>query len=233
MNPKLPYYMAYPMPLAYDDEKIERRDFEYMKSLYPAMAKKVLPYVEDECDRMEYDCSMMYDEYPDKLQLRMMCSRIYDNVRKHEKMFYGEGYEDIFPEEMMEEQAIRLPGRTPQDDRPSRSDSRPDEDRPFRPDRRLDEDRPFRPDRRSDEDRPFRPDRRLDEDRPFMPDRRSDEDRPFRSDRRSDEDRPSRQDRPSFGNGGQNWLRDMVEIMLYQELYKRRCDNRRCRRKFY
>ena len=160
MNPKLPYYMAYPMPLAYDDEKIERRDFEYMKSLYPAMAKKVLPYVEDECDRMEYDCSMMYDEYPDKLQLRMMCSRIYDNVRKHEKMFYGEGYEDIFPEEMMEDQAIRLPGRTPQDDRPSRSDSRPDEDRPFMPDRRYDEDRSFRPDRRSDEDRPFRSDSR-------------------------------------------------------------------------
>ena len=229
MNPKLPYYMAYPMPLAYDDEKIERRDFEYMKSLYPAMAKKVLPYVEDECDRMEYDCSMMYDEYPDKLQLRMMCSRIYDNVRKHEKMFYGEGYEDIFPEEMMEEQAIRRPD----EDRLFRPDRRSDEDRPFRPDRRLDEDGPFRPDRRLDEDRPFRPDRRLDEDRPFRPDRRSDEDRPFRSDRRSDEDRPSRQDRPSFGNGGQNWLRDMVEVMLYQELYKRRCDNRRCRRKFY
>ena len=61
MNPKLPYYMAYPMPLAFDDEKIERRDFEYMKSLYPSMAKKILPYVEDECDRLEYDCSMMYE----------------------------------------------------------------------------------------------------------------------------------------------------------------------------
>ena len=88
MNPKLPYYMAYPMPLAYDDEKVERMDFEYMKSLYPSAAKKVLPYVEDECDRLEYQCSMMYDEYPDKLQLRMMSGRIYDNVMKHEKMLY-------------------------------------------------------------------------------------------------------------------------------------------------
>lgn len=197
MNPKLPYYMAYPMPLAYDDEKIERRDFEYMKSLYPAMAKKILPYVEDECDRMEYDCSMMYDEYPDKLQLRMMCGRIYDNVRKHEKMFYGEGYEDVFPEEVMEEQAIHLPGRPKE------------EDRPFRPGRPPQEERPSRPGRPPQDDRPSRPGRP------------------------PHDDRPSRPGRPPQGNGGQNWLRDMVEVMLYQELYKRRCDNRRCRRKFY
>ena len=31
MNQKLPYYMAYPMPLAYDDERVERMDLEYMK----------------------------------------------------------------------------------------------------------------------------------------------------------------------------------------------------------
>ena len=70
MDTKLPYYMAYPMPLLYDDERLDRRDFEYMKSLYPATAKRVLPYIEDECDRMEYDCSMIYDEYPDQLQLK-------------------------------------------------------------------------------------------------------------------------------------------------------------------
>ena len=32
MDYRLPYYMAYPMPLQYDDERIERYDFEYMKS---------------------------------------------------------------------------------------------------------------------------------------------------------------------------------------------------------
>lgn len=80
MEYRLPYYMTYPMPLAYDDEKIDRRDFEYMKSMYPDLAKKILPYVEAECDRMEYEGSMIYDEYPDQLQLRMMCSRIYNQV---------------------------------------------------------------------------------------------------------------------------------------------------------
>lgn len=81
MSNKLPYYMAYPMPLLYDDERMDRRDFEYMKSLYPAAAKRILPYVEDECDRLEYECSMIYDEYPDQLQLAVVGRRIYDKVR--------------------------------------------------------------------------------------------------------------------------------------------------------
>ena len=78
MQKKLPYYMVYPMPFVYDDGRREERDIEYMKSLYPDMAKRLLPYVEEECDRMEYQNSMMYDEYPDKLQLRMMCRRVHD-----------------------------------------------------------------------------------------------------------------------------------------------------------
>ena len=46
---------------------------------------EVLPYMEEECDRMEYDGSMMYDEYPDRLQLRLMCRRIYDKAEKEEQ----------------------------------------------------------------------------------------------------------------------------------------------------
>ena len=94
MDKKLPYYMAYPIPLLYDDERIERRDFEYMKSLYPETAKRMLPYIEDECDRMEYDCSMMYDEYPDKLQLLLMGRRIYDKAEKEEEN-PGEWLQDL------------------------------------------------------------------------------------------------------------------------------------------
>ena len=89
MDYRLPYYMAYPMPLLYDDEKIERRDFEYMKSLYPLTAKKVLPFIEEECERMAYEGSVIYDEYPDQLQIRLMCSRIYDKVKDMEKAEEG------------------------------------------------------------------------------------------------------------------------------------------------
>ena len=48
MDQKLPYYMAYPTPLLYDDERRDRMDFEYMKSMYPDAAKQLLPYIEDE-----------------------------------------------------------------------------------------------------------------------------------------------------------------------------------------
>ena len=82
MEHRLPYYMAYPMPMQYDDERMERRDFEYMKSMYPIAVKRLLPYVEEECDRMSYEGSMIYDEYPDQLQIYMMCNRICDRVRK-------------------------------------------------------------------------------------------------------------------------------------------------------
>lgn len=78
---RLPYYMAYPMPLQYDDERIERRDYEYMQSMYPLTVKMILPYVEEECDRMSYMGSMIYDEYPDRLQIQMMCNRVYEKIK--------------------------------------------------------------------------------------------------------------------------------------------------------
>jgi hypothetical protein len=73
------------MPFLFDDEKIARRDLEYMKSLYPGAAKRIMPYVEAECDRLMYDGSIMYDEYPDQLQLRLMCRRIYDKASRDEE----------------------------------------------------------------------------------------------------------------------------------------------------
>ena len=85
MENKLPFYMTYPMPFLYDDERLNRRDSDYMKSIYPDTAKRLVPYIEEECDRMEYDASMMYDEYPDRLQLRLMCRRIYDRAKDGEK----------------------------------------------------------------------------------------------------------------------------------------------------
>lgn len=89
MNEKMPYYMAYPVPFSYDDERTERMDIEYLRSMYPDLPKRLLPYVEEECDRMEYENSMVYDQYPDKLQLKMMCRRVCDNVCRHERIDLG------------------------------------------------------------------------------------------------------------------------------------------------
>ncbi len=154
MDAKMPYYMAYPMPFSYDDERTERMDFEYMKSMYPDTAKKILPYVEEECDRMEYENSMVYDQCPDKLQLRLMSRRVYDNVRKHERMFFGDE-EDAGLSGLDGDQETGISGTA----------------------------------------------------------------------REREHDRDGRNKSPS--------LRDFIEVMLYQELYKRRCDHRRRCRRFY
>ena len=154
MDVKMPYYMAYPMPFSYDDERTERMDFEYMKSMYPDTAKRILPYVEEECDRMEYENSMVYDQCPDKLQLRLMSRRVYDNVRKHERMFFGDE-EDAGLSGLDGDQETGISGTA----------------------------------------------------------------------REREHDRDGRSKSPS--------LRDFIEVMLYQELYKRRCDHRRRCRRFY
>ena len=85
MDQKLPYYMAYPMTLDFEDERAERMDYEYLRSMYPEIPKTILPYVEEECDRMEYEGSMIYDEYPDRLLLYLMAGRIYDRMKEGEK----------------------------------------------------------------------------------------------------------------------------------------------------
>lgn len=154
MDAKMPYYMAYPIPFSYDDERTERMDFEYMKSMYPDTAKRILPYVEEECDRMEYENSMVYDQCPDKLQLRLMSRRVYDNVRKHECMFFGDE-EDAGLSGLDGDQETGISG----------------------------------------------------------------------TDREREHGRDGRSKSPS--------LRDFIEVMLYQELYKRRCDHRRRCRRFY
>ena len=73
-----------------EQEREQERDMQLMKSYYSRKAARIQEKVERECDRMEYTGSVMFDVYPDKLQLRIMCSRICENVKKQEKMFAGE-----------------------------------------------------------------------------------------------------------------------------------------------
>lgn len=73
-----------------------------LKSLYPETARRLLPYIEDECDRMEYDCSMIYDEYPDQLQLNLMGKRIYDRAKEKEEN-PGEWLRDLIQVMMYQE----------------------------------------------------------------------------------------------------------------------------------
>lgn len=56
-------------------------DIDYMKNMYPQAAKKVLRLVEDECDKLEYAGSCMFDEYPDRTNLSRIVIRIYEQSK--------------------------------------------------------------------------------------------------------------------------------------------------------
>lgn len=87
----LPFYAAYPLWSDMNQEREQERDMQMMKTYYSRKAAAIQDLVEQECDRMEYDGSMMFDEYPDKLMIENICRRIED--RYQEQMERG-------PEEM-------------------------------------------------------------------------------------------------------------------------------------
>ena len=80
--PKMPFYMSYPMQNLYLTEMEYEKDMDRMKELYPKEVGRIVECVEDECDRMEYEGSLMFDEYPDKVMFERIKNRIYDKVQE-------------------------------------------------------------------------------------------------------------------------------------------------------
>ncbi len=72
----LPFYMAYPFLMPFDQEREQEKDLQLMQSYYSRRASRIQQKVERECDRMEYDGSMMFDEYPDKFMMEHLCRKI-------------------------------------------------------------------------------------------------------------------------------------------------------------
>ena len=79
MDLRLPYYMMYPIPYAFDE------DLEYLQQTYPVEVRRCQRRIAEILDKYDYEGSMIYDEYPDKLQLCLMCRRAYEQVMKQEK----------------------------------------------------------------------------------------------------------------------------------------------------
>ena len=137
--PKMPFYMSYPMQNLYLTEMEYEKDMDRMKELYPKEVGRIVECVEDECDRMEYEGSLMFDEYPDKVMFERIKNRIYDKVQEK----YPVEEEDDRDQAMVMQQEVyrRYPPR-------------------------------------------------------------------------------------------KNWLGDIIEVLLYQEMYRRRCRRRSCRRRY-
>ncbi len=82
----LPFYMAYPLPMYYQEEDTITRDLEYLQQMYPAEAKRYQKIIAETLNQMDYEGSMIYDEYPDKWQLYRLTKIIMDKIKKMESM---------------------------------------------------------------------------------------------------------------------------------------------------
>lgn len=114
----LPFYMTYPMPI-YDAALMQERygqnanqmdqlmeDMEYFQQMYPVGAKRVLKEVKNALSIMDYDGSMIYDEYPDQIQLMKMAKDILAAMQS--SLWDGES--------VSEEEAMQLQKLIGQDD---------------------------------------------------------------------------------------------------------------------
>lgn len=81
----MPYYSTYPYYDIFARNNDESRDMVYMRKMYPQTMREMQAVVDDECDRMEYDGSLMFDEYPDRLMLERLqkhiCERVGDECK--------------------------------------------------------------------------------------------------------------------------------------------------------
>ena len=78
----LPFYMAYPMPLFYQEQDTVTRDLEYLQEMYPTEAKKYQKVIAEILDRLDYEGSMIYDEYPDKWQIYRLTQVVVDRLKQ-------------------------------------------------------------------------------------------------------------------------------------------------------
>lgn len=66
-------FMTFPLELT----QLESENYPMEnKYLYPVEVSEIQHEIEEQCDKMEYDGSMMYDEFPDKISVEAMAKDI-------------------------------------------------------------------------------------------------------------------------------------------------------------
>ena len=58
------------------------RDMEYFETMYPDRMKQIGKSVGEICDAIDYDGSILYDEYPDRVLLLGIRNRILEKMRE-------------------------------------------------------------------------------------------------------------------------------------------------------
>lgn len=203
-NGKTPFYMTYPMQNLYLAEMEYEKDMERMKEMYPKEINELQKMVEHRADQMEYEGSRMYDENPDREMLR----------EEAQKIFL----------EFLEWLENHMDTEEPEDMRPMPMQPMPMQPMPMQP---MEPMRPMQPMQPS----PVQPNQAIPQGGRFMlqPPREWGE---LSSPPILSMEKPLQQaQRPGTGGCGQHsWLCQLTEVLFQNEVYRRRCRQRRCRR---
>ena len=98
----LPYYMMYPFPFWEERDAHITRDLEYLQQMYPKKAKQYQKLVYETLNLLDYEGSVIYDEYPDRLGLRLIVNAIYEKYEKQQSD------EDMFTDKQLIKEMIEI-----------------------------------------------------------------------------------------------------------------------------
>lgn len=71
-------------PLAFPEDRI-LEDMEYLQQMYPTYAKRYQNVISSVVDKMDYDASFIYDQYPDKLSIGRMVESVMVVIKSDEE----------------------------------------------------------------------------------------------------------------------------------------------------
>lgn len=81
----LPFFMTYPGVGERTNQDM-MRDLEYFQQMYPRDVRRYQQRVSQMLDRMDYDGSMIYDEYPDRFSIERLSASMMDVIKREEMM---------------------------------------------------------------------------------------------------------------------------------------------------
>lgn len=85
-NKILPFYMTYPgTTWRYPGNGDVVRDLEYFQQIYPTQVRRYQQKVSQILDRMDYEGSMIYDEYPDRFGLMRLSESMLEIIKQEER----------------------------------------------------------------------------------------------------------------------------------------------------
>lgn len=102
-----PFYMTFPMQNLYQAEMEYEKDLERMKEMYPKDVARIAAYISERCDELEFEGSRIYDENPDRFMMEKEAQALYEKVRK--ELGLGENVAAASAEPVMESASQEQP----------------------------------------------------------------------------------------------------------------------------